>query len=38
MPASSSSPAAAVLGQLADLANDTAEDAPGLLALLAKGR
>src|SRR6266705_299753 len=35
MPASSSSPTAAVLGQLADLAKDTAEDAPGLLALLA---
>jgi hypothetical protein len=36
MPASSSSPTAAVLGQLADLATDTAEDAPGLLALLAR--
>jgi predicted transposase YbfD/YdcC len=37
MPASSSSsPAAPVLGQLADLAKDTAEDAPGLLALLAR--
>src|SRR6266487_623556 len=35
MPASSSSPTAAVLGQLADLVKDTAEDAPGLLALLA---
>jgi predicted transposase YbfD/YdcC len=36
MPASSSSPTAPVLGQLADLAEDTAEDAPGLLALLAR--
>jgi predicted transposase YbfD/YdcC len=35
MPASSSSPTAPVLGQLADLAKDTAEGAPGLLALLA---
>lgn len=35
MPASSSSPTAPVLGQLADLAKGTAEDAPGLLALLA---
>jgi len=35
MPASSSSPAAAVFGQLADLAEGTGEDAPGLLALLA---
>ena len=36
MPASSSSPTAAVFGQLADLAKDTVEDAPGLLALLAR--
>ena len=36
MPASSSSPAAPVLGHLADLAEDTEEDAPGLLALLAR--
>jgi predicted transposase YbfD/YdcC len=36
MPASSSSPTAPVLGQLAALAKDTAEDAPGLLALLAR--
>jgi predicted transposase YbfD/YdcC len=35
MPASSS-PTAAVFGQLADLAKDTVEDAPGLLALLAR--
>ena len=33
---SSSSPAAGVFGQLADFATDTAEDAPGLLALLAR--
>ena len=36
MSASSSSPAAGVFGQLADFATDTAEDAPGLLALLAR--
>jgi predicted transposase YbfD/YdcC len=36
MPASSSSPTAPVLGQLADLAEDTAEDVSGLLALLAR--
>src|SRR5262249_31783163 len=36
MPALSSSPAAPVLGQLAALAEDAAEDAPRLLALLAK--
>jgi predicted transposase YbfD/YdcC len=33
MPASSSSPTAPVLGQLADLAKDTAEDAPGQVAV-----
>jgi hypothetical protein len=36
MPASSSSLTAPVFGRLADLAEGTAEDAPGLLALLAK--
>jgi predicted transposase YbfD/YdcC len=36
MPASSSSPTGPVLGQLADLAKDAGEDAPGLLAVLAK--
>lgn len=36
MPALSSSPTAPVLGQLADLAKDAGEDAPGLLALLAR--
>jgi predicted transposase YbfD/YdcC len=36
MPASSSSPTVAVLGQLADFAEHTAEDAPGLPGLLAK--
>ena len=36
MPASSSSPTSPVLGQLADLAEATGEDAPGLLALLAR--
>jgi hypothetical protein len=36
MPASSSSPTAPVLSQLADLAKDAGEDTPGLLALLAK--
>ena len=35
MPASSSSPTAAALGRLADLAEGTGEDALGLLALLA---
>src|SRR5215470_11236628 len=36
MPASSSLPTSPVLGQLADLAEATGEDAPGLLALLAR--
>ena len=36
MPASSSSPTSPVLGQLADLAEAAGEDAPGLLALLAR--
>jgi predicted transposase YbfD/YdcC len=36
MPASSSSPTAPVLGHLADLAEETEEDAPGLLAVLAR--
>jgi hypothetical protein len=36
MPASSSSPIHPVLGHLADLAGDAAEDPPGLLAVLAR--
>lgn len=36
VPALSSSPAAPVLGQLADLAEGACDDPPGLLALLAK--
>jgi predicted transposase YbfD/YdcC len=36
MPASSSSPTAPVLGHLADLAEETEENAPGLLAVLAR--
>src|SRR5215470_18353514 len=36
MPASSSLPTSPVFGQLADLAEATGEDAPGLLALLAR--
>jgi predicted transposase YbfD/YdcC len=36
MPASSSSPIHPVLGHLADLAGDAAEDSPGLLAVLAR--
>lgn len=38
MPASSSSPAAPVFSQLADLAKDAGEDTPGLLAVLAGAR
>jgi predicted transposase YbfD/YdcC len=36
MPASSSSPIDPAVGHLADLANDAAEDPPGLLAMLAR--
>src|SRR5258707_10756471 len=36
LPASSSSPIHPVLGHLADLAGDAAEDPPGLLAVLAR--
>jgi hypothetical protein len=36
MPASSPSPIDPVLGHLADLADDAAEDSPGLLAVLAR--
>jgi len=36
MPALSSSPVDAAVGHLADLADDAAEDPPGLLAMLAR--